>query len=245
MRQVKLWKVQKFAGDVVYDLRSRNLLLPVIGLLIALVAVPVLIAKGGSERRCRPVRIRHDVLAELPGDGERRRRVQPGRSQLQEAARPPGSEGPVHAAVHGRSRFLRARPTPTRSRRRSVVRRPAAPPGSEAAARGGSNGGGGGGGATRRARSAQQKTTYFWWRVRRAGRRDRPGTGDDEERQALHLPPEPRAAGAHLPRHRGRRKPGRLPGLQGRGQHRRPGDLLPEPWTPASCSASTPARART
>jgi hypothetical protein len=45
---VKLWKVQKFASDVVYDLRQRNLLLPVIGLLIALVAVPVLIAKGGS-----------------------------------------------------------------------------------------------------------------------------------------------------------------------------------------------------
>src|ERR1051325_7128765 len=45
---MKLWKVQKFAGDVVYDLRNRNLLLPVIALLIALVAVPVLISRGGS-----------------------------------------------------------------------------------------------------------------------------------------------------------------------------------------------------
>jgi len=46
---VKAWKIQKFAGDVVYDLRNRNLLLPVIGLLIALVAVPILVARGGSD----------------------------------------------------------------------------------------------------------------------------------------------------------------------------------------------------
>jgi hypothetical protein len=45
---VKLWKVQKFAGDVVYDLRSRNLLLPAVALLVALVAVPVLVSRGGS-----------------------------------------------------------------------------------------------------------------------------------------------------------------------------------------------------
>jgi hypothetical protein len=51
---VKLWKVQKFAGDVVYDLRQRNLLLPVVGLLVALVAVPILIARGGSEGSAGP-----------------------------------------------------------------------------------------------------------------------------------------------------------------------------------------------
>jgi hypothetical protein len=51
---VKLWKVQKFAGDVVYDLRQRNLLLPVVGLLVALVAVPLLIARGGSEGSAGP-----------------------------------------------------------------------------------------------------------------------------------------------------------------------------------------------
>jgi hypothetical protein len=46
---VKLWKLQKFAGDVVYDLRQKNLLLPAVGLLVALVAVPVLISRGGSD----------------------------------------------------------------------------------------------------------------------------------------------------------------------------------------------------
>jgi hypothetical protein len=51
---VKLWKVQKFAGDVVYDLRQRNLLLPAVGLLIALVAVPILIARGGSDGSAVP-----------------------------------------------------------------------------------------------------------------------------------------------------------------------------------------------
>ena len=51
---MKLWKIQKFAGDVVYDLRNRNLLLPVIGLLIALLAVPVLIAKGSSDGALGP-----------------------------------------------------------------------------------------------------------------------------------------------------------------------------------------------
>lgn len=51
---MKLWKVQKFAGDVVYDLRQRNLLLPVVALLVALVAVPLLIARGGSEGSAGP-----------------------------------------------------------------------------------------------------------------------------------------------------------------------------------------------
>jgi hypothetical protein len=46
---VKLWKVQKFAGDVVYDLRQKNLLLPGVALLVALVAVPVLISRSSSD----------------------------------------------------------------------------------------------------------------------------------------------------------------------------------------------------
>jgi hypothetical protein len=45
---MKPWKVQKFAGDVIYDLRSRNLLLVVVALLVGIVAVPVLISKSSS-----------------------------------------------------------------------------------------------------------------------------------------------------------------------------------------------------
>jgi hypothetical protein len=45
---MKPWKVRKFFGDVVYDLRNRGLL-PVVGLLlVAIVAIPVVITRGGS-----------------------------------------------------------------------------------------------------------------------------------------------------------------------------------------------------
>ena len=46
---MKPWKIQKFFGDVVYDLRSRGLLPVVIMLVVAMVAVPLLISRGGSD----------------------------------------------------------------------------------------------------------------------------------------------------------------------------------------------------
>jgi hypothetical protein len=46
---MKLWKIQKFAGDVVYDLRTRGLLPVVVLLLVGMVVVPLLIAGGGSK----------------------------------------------------------------------------------------------------------------------------------------------------------------------------------------------------
>jgi hypothetical protein len=46
---MKPWKIQKFFGDVVYDLRSRGLLPVVILLVVAMVAVPILISRGGSD----------------------------------------------------------------------------------------------------------------------------------------------------------------------------------------------------
>jgi hypothetical protein len=42
------WKVQKFFGDLFYDLRSRNLLPVVIMLAIGIVAVPILVSSGSS-----------------------------------------------------------------------------------------------------------------------------------------------------------------------------------------------------
>jgi hypothetical protein len=51
---MKPWKVQKLFGDVVYDLRSRGLL-PVVGLLlVAMVAVPVLVSRGGGSSSSSP-----------------------------------------------------------------------------------------------------------------------------------------------------------------------------------------------
>jgi hypothetical protein len=46
---MKLWKIQKFAGDVVYDLRQRGLLPVVVLLLVGMVVVPLLITRGGSK----------------------------------------------------------------------------------------------------------------------------------------------------------------------------------------------------
>ena len=46
---MKLWKIQKFAGDVVYDLRQRGMLPIVVLLLVGMVAVPLLITSGGSK----------------------------------------------------------------------------------------------------------------------------------------------------------------------------------------------------
>ena len=43
---MKPWRMQKFFGDLVYDLRSRNLLPIVIALAVAVVAVPVLILRA-------------------------------------------------------------------------------------------------------------------------------------------------------------------------------------------------------
>jgi hypothetical protein len=45
---MKPWKLKKVLGDVVYDLRSRNLLLVVLMLVVAIVAVPLLVSKSGS-----------------------------------------------------------------------------------------------------------------------------------------------------------------------------------------------------
>jgi hypothetical protein len=47
-------KIQKFAGDVVYDIRSRGLLPVVILLAIGVIAVPMLIKGGGSETTVPP-----------------------------------------------------------------------------------------------------------------------------------------------------------------------------------------------
>jgi hypothetical protein len=42
------WKIQKFFGDLLYDLRSRNLLPVVVMLAVGVVAVPFLISRGSS-----------------------------------------------------------------------------------------------------------------------------------------------------------------------------------------------------
>jgi hypothetical protein len=63
---VKPWRLKKFFGDVVYDLRSRNLLLVVLALLVAIVAVPVLVSKSGSGNAPSPLDLGAQASASSP-----------------------------------------------------------------------------------------------------------------------------------------------------------------------------------
>src|SRR5687767_9987869 len=68
---MKLWKVQKFFGDVVYDLRQRGLLPIVVLLLVAMVAVPLLIASGGSKSSPSSSEAVIDQAAELAPENQK------------------------------------------------------------------------------------------------------------------------------------------------------------------------------
>jgi hypothetical protein len=67
---MKPWRIQKFFGDVVYDLRQRNLLLVGIMLVVAIVAVPVLISASGPGASPGPVGLTANASAEAHPEGE-------------------------------------------------------------------------------------------------------------------------------------------------------------------------------
>ncbi len=156
---MKLWKLQKFAGDVVYDLRSKNLLLPAVALLVALVAVPVLITRSGS-----------DGSAGAYGLGG-----------ATSATTPPESENAVVAYNPGVRNFKKrlSHLGPKNPFTQQYTNSPASPsPGADSLAQaltdsstsgssgigGGSTGGGNSGGGDKSpGKVTQQKTTYFWW----------------------------------------------------------------------------------
>ena len=154
---MKLWKLQKFAGDVVYDLRSKNLLLPAVALLVALVAVPVLITRSGS-----------DGSAGAYGLG------------ATSATTPPESENAVVAYSPGVRNFKKRLDHlgPKNPFTQQYTNSPAPTPGADSLAQaltdsstsgssgvgGGSTGGGNSGGGDKSpGKVTQQKTTYFWW----------------------------------------------------------------------------------
>jgi hypothetical protein len=158
---VKLWKVQKFAGDVVYDLRQKNMLLPAIGLLVALVAVPVLIARSGSD-----------------GSG-------PSSGVLATSQTPPETENAVvayHPGVRNfKKRLNHLGPKNPFTQQYVNSAESSSDSGTDALAQvldgsstsgstgvgGGTTGSGGGsghtGGGSTKPGKVTQKTTYFWW----------------------------------------------------------------------------------
>jgi hypothetical protein len=67
---MKPWKIQKFFGDVIYDLRQRNLLLVAIMLVVAIIAVPVLISASGPGASEGPVGVTANASADAHPEGE-------------------------------------------------------------------------------------------------------------------------------------------------------------------------------
>jgi hypothetical protein len=159
---VKLWKLQKFAGDVVYDLRSRNLLLPVIALLVAIVAVPILLKSnsssgpapsfGTASSSAGPGPGESAVVAYQPGVRNYKQRLKnlaakdPFRQQSTNAPAPSSGSGSdsLADALGG---------SPTGGGSTGV--------GGGSTGSGGSNGGGGGKSPGKVVK--EKKTRYFWW----------------------------------------------------------------------------------
>jgi len=68
---MRFWKVQKFFGDVVYDLRQRGLLPVAIALLVAMVAIPFVITRGGSESTPPPPSTEVEQTANLAPENQK------------------------------------------------------------------------------------------------------------------------------------------------------------------------------
>jgi hypothetical protein len=160
---VKPWKLQKFAGDVVYDLRNRNLLLPVVALLVALVAVPVLIARGGSDGGAGPFGFGTTSAQNAPETENAVVAYHPGvrnyKSRLNDrAAKDPFIQQYVPTASSSTSS----------SSSDSLAEAVSGTSGSDGTGvGGGSTGGGGGstGGGSTSPGKVTHHITYFWWQA--------------------------------------------------------------------------------
>jgi hypothetical protein len=67
---MKPWKIQKFFGDVIYDLRQRNLLLVAILMVVGIVAVPVLLSTSGPGASDGPVGLTANASADTHPESE-------------------------------------------------------------------------------------------------------------------------------------------------------------------------------
>jgi hypothetical protein len=159
---VKPWKVQKFAGDVVYDLRNKNLLLPAIALVIALVAVPVLITRSGSDGSAGAYGLGGATSATTPPESENAVvAYRPGVRNFKKRLSHLGAKNPFTqqytnsaAPAPGADSLAQALGDSSTSGSTGVGG------GSTGGGSGGSGGGGGGGNSPGK---VTQKVTYFWW----------------------------------------------------------------------------------
>ena len=223
---MKSWKIQKFFGDVVYDLRSRGLLPLAVLLVVAMVAVPILILRAARARarRRRPSwrpktaadlapENQAAVLAYDPGVRDYRERLDelPPRTPSSSSS----SASPVVAAAD-------ATPPPARRRRRLAA--PAGGGGGTATATGGLG----------RGLQAPRATSS----TRPTSRSAPPTASCSGATGSTSSPscPSREGPGAGLPRQRRRRRAAtrRLPGRRGRDPVAAAGTASPR-RTPARC----------
>jgi hypothetical protein len=155
---VKLWKLQKFAGDVVYDLRSKNLLLPAVALLVALVAVPVLIARSGSDGSAGAYGLGGATSATTPPESENAVvAYNPGVRNFKKRLSHLGPKNPFTQQYTNS-----AAPSPGADSLGQALS-DSSTSGSSGVGGGSTGGGNSGGGGNSPGKVTQQKTTYFWW----------------------------------------------------------------------------------
>jgi hypothetical protein len=158
---VKLWKVQKFAGDVVYDLRNKNLLLPAVALVIALVAVPVLITRSGSDGSAGAYGLGGATSAQTPPESENAVvAYSPGVRNFKKRLSHLGAKNPFTQQYTNS-----AAPTPGADSLGQALgdSSTSGSTGVGGGSTGGGSGGGGGGGGGNSPGKVTENVTYFWW----------------------------------------------------------------------------------
>lgn len=155
---MKLWKLQKFAGDVVYDLRSKNLLLPAVALLVALVAVPVLITRSGSDGSAGAYGLGGSASAMTPPESENAVvAYNPGVRNFKKRLSHLGAKNPFTQQYSSSPA-----PSPGADSLGQALS-DSSTSGSSGIGGGSTGGGNSGGGGKSPGKVTQQKTTYFWW----------------------------------------------------------------------------------
>jgi hypothetical protein len=157
---VKPWKLQKFAGDVVYDLRNRNLLLPVVALIVALVAVPVLIARGGSDGGVGPFGFGTTSAQNSPETENAVVAYHPGVRNYKSRLNGRAAKDPFI------QQYLPPASSSTSSSSDSLAQAVGGTSGSDGTGvGGGSTGGGSTGGGSTSPGKVTHHITYFWWQA--------------------------------------------------------------------------------
>jgi hypothetical protein len=158
---MKPWRLQKFAGDVIYDLRSRNLLLVVVMLLVGIVAVPVLISKSSSGNAPSPLGLGAQASADNVPEGENAVvAYRPGIRNFKQRLNDLSAKDPFKQQY-----ATPASSSSSSSDQLSTVLNGSSTTGDSTGVGGGSTGGSTGSGGGTITTKETHHLTYFWWQT--------------------------------------------------------------------------------